>query len=107
MSAGTASRPFGHMVFFTLRDDSPEAQQRLVKSCHTYLSQHPGVIHFSSGTLADTARPVNDRAFHVALHLVFDSRASHDAYQAAETHQTFIAENKDNWAQVRVFDSDL
>ena len=41
----------------------------------------------------------------VALQLVFTDRAAHDAYQVAPRHATFIAENRDNWAQVRVFDA--
>jgi len=38
---------------------------------------------------------------------VFDSRASHDIYQTAPRHVQFINEQKPNWKQVRVFDSDL
>jgi hypothetical protein len=107
MSTSDRDRLFGHMVFFTLKDSSPEAQARLVQDCQHYLSDHPGTLHFSSGTLADTMRPVNDRTFHVALHLVFANRAAHDAYQDAERHLEFVRQNKDNWVQVRVFDSYL
>ena len=32
---------------------------------------------------------------------------SHDLYQDAPRHQQFIAENKPNWKQVRVFDSNV
>ena len=97
-----------HNVFFTLNDDSPEAQQKLVSACHKYLKDHPGVVFFAAGTLnPDLAREVNDRGFHVALHVIFQDRASHDAYQVADAHNTFIEENKANWKQVRVFDSDV
>ena len=102
-----ANGPFGHMVFFTLRDASNEAQQQLVKACREYLSDHDGTRHFSAGTLADMERDVNDRDFHVALHLVFDSPAAHDAYQANARHHEFIERNKSNWSRVRVFDSYL
>jgi hypothetical protein len=50
---------------------------------------------------------VNDRDFDVALLIVFDSRAAHDAYQTAERHQRFIADNATTWAKVRVFDADV
>ena len=61
----------------------------------------------SAGRLAEGLdRPVNDRDFHVGLHVIFDSRASHDVYQTAETHLQFIAENKESWKQVRVFDTE-
>ncbi len=97
-----------HDVYFTLNDDSPQAQQQLVAACHRYLKDHPGVVFFAAGTLnPDLAREVNDRAFHVALHVVFEDRAAQDAYQVAADHKKFIEENKPNWKQVRVFDSDV
>jgi hypothetical protein len=97
-----------HNVYFTLKDDSESAQQSLVAACHKYLKDHPGVEFFAAGTLnPDLAREVNDRGFHVALHVVFADKAAHDAYQVADLHEQFIAENKSNWAKVRVFDSDV
>ncbi len=95
-----------HNVYFTLHDASETAIQELVAACHQYLKNHTGVIFFSAGTLVkDLARPVNDHAFEVALNVVFDSREAHDAYQTVPDHLKFIAENKANWKQVRVFDS--
>jgi hypothetical protein len=55
----------------------------------------------------DLVREVNQRDFDIALQLVFESREAHDRYQAHERHQRFIAENRDNWARVRVFDADV
>lgn len=96
-----------HDVFFTLKDPTAENIQKLVAACHKYLDKHPGVVFFAAGTLnPDLKREVNDQAFHVALHVVFDSRASHDAYQVEPRHKQFIDENRDGWAKVRVFDSD-
>ena len=95
-----------HDVYFTLNDDSDTAQNALVEACHKYLKDHPGVVFFAAGRLAEgLERPVNDRNFHVGLHVVFDTRAAHDAYQTAEAHLQFIAENKETWKQVRVFDT--
>ncbi len=95
-----------HMVYFTLNDASDAACQALVDACHRHLKPHDGVEFFAAGTLAsELDRPVNDREFHVALHVVFDSRESHDAYQVSEKHTAFIDENKANWARVRVFDA--
>ena len=95
-----------HNVYFTLKDASPAAQRKLVDACRKYLKDHPGVVFFAAGTLEpELSRPVNVRDFQVGLHVVFDSRKSHDAYQTAAAHQQFIAENKDNWQQVRVFDT--
>ena len=95
-----------HNVFFTLHDNSPAAVDRLIAASKTYLTGHPGTIFFAVGGLADEyQRPVNDRAFDVALHVVFTDGPSHDAYQKAPRHLKFIAENAANWKQVRVFDS--
>lgn len=95
-----------HNVYFTLHDDSPAAIDGLVAACHKYLKNHPGVVFFAAGRLEpELARPVNDRDFHVALHVVFKDRASHDLYQQAADHLRFIQENRENWKQVRVFDS--
>ncbi len=95
-----------HSVFFSLHDNSPAAVERLVVACKTYLNGHPGTCFFAAGTLAgEYQRPVNDRAFDVALHVVFADRASHDAYQQAPRHLKFIEENSANWKQVRVFDA--
>lgn len=95
-----------HMVYFTLKDSSEQACQNLVAACHKYLKDHDGVVFFAAGTLAsEYQRPVNDQAFHVALNVVFETRAQHDTYQTAPTHLQFIEENKDNWEQVRVFDA--
>lgn len=95
-----------HNVFFTLKDPSSENIDALVAACHRYLKSHPGVVFFAAGTLVEELqRPVNDRAFHVALHVVFEDKAAHDVYQTAPDHLTFIEQNKAGWEQVRVFDS--
>ncbi len=92
---------------FVLYSTDPEAgQQKLVAACKQYLSAHPGTVFFACGTLQkELDRPVNDRQFDVALHVVFESLAAHDAYQDAPLHLKFVEENRANWKQVRVFDS--
>lgn len=95
-----------HMVYFSLKDSSPAAQEQLVAACQRYLKKHKGVVYFAAGTLAkEFNREVNDQDFHVALHLVFASKADHDRYQVHPEHNKFIEEQRDNWAKVRVFDS--
>jgi heme-degrading monooxygenase HmoA len=97
-----------HSVFFSLHDRSESAVQKMVGTCKQYLTDHPGILYFACGTPnRELTRPVNDRDFDVALHIVFDSLQSHDAYQEAPSHQQFIAENKPNWKLVRVFDADV
>ncbi|MEM7234333.1 MAG: Dabb family protein, partial [Planctomycetota bacterium] len=94
-----------HNVFFTLKDSSKESIDAMVAACEKYLKPHPGVEFFGAGSLVeDLDRPVNDRDFHVGLHVVFATREDHDRYQVADLHNQFIDENKDSWAAVRVFD---
>ncbi len=95
-----------HDVYFSLKDNSPEAKQKLIAACKKYLTNHPGTVRFAVGPLAaEMKRDVNDRDFDVALHLVFENKAAHDQYAKAERHQKFIAETQDTWQKVRVFDS--
>jgi len=97
-----------HSVFFSLNDCSEAAVQKLLGDCRKYLTSHPGIEYFACGTPnPDLIRPVNDRDFDVALHIVFSSREAHDTYQDAPSHQRFISENKPNWRLVRVFDADI
>ena len=104
--AQNAPQLLSHDVYFSLNDASPAARDALVAACKKYLTGHPGVVAFSAGVLAsELNRPVNDRDFDVALHMVFDGKASHDKYQDAPRHKQFIEENQKNWKKVRVFDS--
>lgn len=97
-----------HNVYFSLHEPTPAARQKLVDACRRYLTGHPGTVYFSAGLLSQPlARPVNDRDFDVGLHVVFESMADHDAYQTHPRHLQFIAENKDTWKKVRVFDSEV
>ncbi len=104
-SASTAAM-LSHDVYFSLNDNSAAARGALVAACQKFLTGHPGTVFFAAGELAEEfTRDVNDRAFDVALHVVFQDKAAHDAYQQHPRHLQFIAENKGAWRQVRVFDS--
>ena len=104
--ARAGERQLAHMVFFTLKDDTPENRKKLIAACDKYLTGHEGTVYYSAGEVADDLkRDVNDRQFHVSLHVVFANRKAHDTYQTHPRHLQFIKENKDLWAKVRVFDS--
>ena len=107
---GIMTKParLAHHVFFTLHDTASSKVEALLSACKKYLDQHPGVESFAIGRLnPDLCRAVNDRAYDVSLHVVFIDKAAHDAYQVSPRHLQFIDEQKPNWKQVRVFDSDL
>lgn len=100
-----ASR-LAHNVFFKLTDPSDANAEALVAACKKYLNVQPGIVFFAAGRLCkELDRPVNDQNWDVGLHLVFESKAAHDAYQDDPQHVTFVDENKPTWAGVRVFDS--
>ncbi|MFO0927995.1 MAG: Dabb family protein [Gemmataceae bacterium] len=95
-----------HDVYFTLKDRSPAARQRLVDACRQYLPKHDGIVFFACGVLAEALdRDVNDRDWDVGLHIVFRDQAAHDVYQESAPHNQFIDENQATWASVRVFDT--
>jgi hypothetical protein len=97
-----------HSVFFSLKDRSQDAVQKMLGDCRQYLPGHAGILFFACGTPnQELTRPVNDRDFDVSLHIVFESQQAHDAYQDAPSHHRFISDNKPNWRSVRVFDADV
>lgn len=96
-----------HVVYFSLHEPTAENCQKVLAACHKYLTNHPGTVFYSAGTCSSYDRPVNDRDYDISLHVVFNNRASHDAYQAAPRHHQFIEQCKPLWKQVRVFDSDV
>ncbi len=103
---GETKGMIGHMVYFTLTDNSPAAREKLVEACKKYLDKHDGVVYFSAGVVGDEFdREVNVRDWDVALHLVFKDKAAHDKYQDDARHVKFLEENKGNLKKVRVFDS--
>ena len=103
-----ADATLAHIVYFTLKDNSPAAIAKQIELCKTYLTDHPGTNYFAVGTRTpDLTREVNDKEFDVALHVIFKNRAAHDAYQTAPRHLKFIEESKPNWTRARVFDADV
>ena len=95
-----------HNVFFTLKDKSPAAVQKLIDACKKYLTVQPGIVAFSvGGRDPGLTREVNDQDWEVGLHVLFENRAAHDAYQDDAQHLRFIEECKGNWEKARVFDS--
>ena len=99
---------FGHCVYFTLKDKSQAAVDELVGDCHKFLAPIPGIVFYAAGTMAEEMqRPVNDRDFEVALHVVFTDKAAGDAYQVHPNHTAFVDKHAANWNRVRVFDAHI
>jgi hypothetical protein len=97
-----------HDVYFTLKDGSASNRQKLLDACKKYLTQHPGALVFAVGFRGkDFDRAVNVKDWDVGLHIVFQTKAAHDAYQESPRHQQFIKESKDGWQKVQVFDTEF
>jgi len=98
-----------HSVFFTLKDNSPEARAEFVKSCQKYLTGHEGAVSVSFGTIAeDVVEPnVSVRDFDISLLVVFENKEAGQKYLVSPRHLQFVKENKEKFAKVRVFDTYL
>lgn len=95
-----------HVVYFTLNEDTPEMRQKVVDSCHKYLSEHEGTVFYAAGTIGEEFdREVNARDYDVALVLIFTGKDAHDAYQVSERHLKFVEENRPRFQAVKVYDS--
>jgi amidohydrolase len=95
-----------HMVYFKLKDSTPESKQKLLEGCKKYLSKHEGVIFFAAGLRGEEfKREVNDLDWDVGLHIVFANKAAHDKYQDHPDHTKFRDSIKDTITKVRVFDT--
>lgn len=96
-----------HQVFFTLKNRDDASVAAFIGECQEHLNGHDGQVGFAVGRREPKyTRPVN-ADYDVALHTVFEDQAAHDAYQVAPRHLTFIERQKENWASVQVFDSNL
>jgi Stress responsive A/B Barrel Domain len=119
MAAGTGGQPqtgaapaaapmIGHMVYFTLTDNSPAKVKELVAACDKYLSKHPGEAFYGCGPRAKTEdRDVVQKDWDVGLQMVFKTMADYEKYATAPRHEQFIAEQKANWKAVKVYDTEL
>lgn len=96
---------FVHMVFFWLKDGTPEMERaKLVDDCTGLLGKIPVVRHVYAGRPAMTPRDVVDNSYDVGLCVILDDTAAHDVYQVHELHKEFIVRHKEHWARVQIYD---
>ncbi len=106
--ARPADPKLAHMVFFWLKDHSQESKEKFIASCEKLLSGHEGAVYFSVGTrAADVDEPVSVKDFDIALHVVFASKEGKLKYLKSPRHDQFVADNKELFEKVQVFDSYL
>src|SRR2546423_1701632 len=96
---------FIHTVYFWMKDGFTEdARKKLIDGCYKYLKPIPTVRQLWAGKPAMTPREVVDNSYQVGLTVVLDDEAAHDIYQKHEMHLEFIAQNKEHWKRVQVYD---
>ncbi|MFT5836948.1 MAG: hypothetical protein ACI9ZV_000449 [Candidatus Azotimanducaceae bacterium] len=96
-----------HTVFFWLRKDLDGDKITEFRMGLESLKsiEHAEVTYI--GSPASTAeRPVLDTSYDFCLTVLLKDIAAHDAYQAHETHQAFLAAHKEQWKKVKVYDAD-
>jgi len=93
-----------HTVFFWLKPGVDRvAFRRQVET----LAGIPGLTACHVGVPAATqARPVIDASYDVALITVMPDLATHDAYQVHALHLAFLANCREQWSRVQVYDAE-
>ena len=81
---------FSHVVIFWTQPDVPNATEQLLAGAEKYLKPCPGVLHYHCGQMAGSHRDVVDQSYQVALNLVFEDKATQDAYQTHPMHMEFV-----------------
>ena len=96
-----------HSVFFYLEPGlSPEQRTQFHRAVET-LGEIKSAAAVYVGTPANTPdRPVIDKSYDVALTVILDDLAAHDAYQEDPIHTKFIEENNQSWIKVVIYDAD-
>ena len=96
-----------HSIYFWLKDEV-DADQR--KEFVQAMRMLDGIDHISAAWLgtpaAITPRPTVDDSYDYALTLMFADLEHHDAYQADPTHKAFVANCRDLWSRVQIYDSE-
>ncbi|MFP4381282.1 MAG: Dabb family protein [Candidatus Sumerlaeia bacterium] len=96
-----------HSVYFTMKPGLSDGDRADFREALKGLGKIETIKHIWTGTPAATDdRPVIDKDYDFALHVLFDSLDAHNIYQDHEIHQNFIQENSSKWERVRVFDSE-
>jgi len=93
-----------HTVYFWLKP----SQNRVAFTAQVAtLAGIPGLVACHVGAPAATSkRPVIDDSYDVALTTIMPDLATHDAYQVHPLHLAFLANNKDRWVRVQVYDAE-
>ena len=96
-----------HNVLFWLRKDLDGAEITEFRMGLESLKSIEHAEHIFIGSPARVPeRPVLEVSYDFCLTVVLKDIAAHDAYQAHETHQRFLAQHKEKFKRIKVYDAD-
>ena len=95
-----------HTVFFKFNESSTEVDiQSCADDARNLLAKIETVKALYVGSPADTVvRPVSVRDFDLSLTVLFDNIPDQNVYQDHPLHDEFIANSKDKWGSVSIYD---
>ena len=96
-----------HSIYFSLTSNTPKSRESLTQICLKYLADHPGIKVFAIGELADMKRDVSVVNYDIAMNILWDSKASYDAYLKSPGHDAFFPATNGMIRLTQVFDSYL
>ncbi len=95
-----------HNVYFWLKPELTPARRAEFRRGVESLAGIKSVARVDVGGPAPTGdRPVIERSYDIALIVQCRDVAAHDAYQVDPLHLAFVANFKDCWTRVQIFDS--
>ena len=97
---------FIHQVYFWLKDPTSISDREKLVAGLVKLSGVKTIKNFHIGVPADTNRPVIDSSYAVSSLLVFANGADQASYQTDPMHLEFIANCKELWSKVIVYDTE-
>ena len=95
-----------HSVYFWLKEELTDSEKESFYNDLVKLKEITIAEDVHIGTPSTTDRPVIERSYDYALMLVFKGIEDHDKYQVDPMHKEFLANNKDKFKKVVIYDFD-
>ena len=96
-----------HTVYFWLKPELTAAQRAEFRRGVESLGGIKAVEKVHVGTPAATERrPIIDHTYSVALTVLCQNVAAHDAYQVDPIHLAFVEQFKTFWTRVQIYDAE-
>jgi pyruvate-formate lyase-activating enzyme len=92
-----------HNVFFWLKTPNAEVVSEFMAALQK-LEKIQEIKQIHVGVPAPIIRPVVDNSYSVGLTVFFVDLKGHDAYQVHPLHKEFLANNKEKWSKVQIYD---